>query len=553
MSLQNSISITKEIAVDKSHIENFCLESDKGTKKLREKFHRNAVNERNKYVDKQKNLFNYYSRRVYLELDKRVKKLLPDNNIEMFDEMNTTIDKYENLVVETNEKLSVGVKMGLELLISSITDTISLQQLNDCLKIFITKFNCANIVLTSNDFSYSMFTKTYMDMYFENCNSSNFMDTASVCFEKVYFECPKIIMHLKMNLRNIIGKYNNQLIQYMNQKVEQVLLGEGISKNQVIPLYLKSRTELMWAMEKDPHRNLEIFLKKQENINDYLPESFIKEKKFSTFALGGSYVALSEEEKVKYNSVIRDFYGVVNELKEYYRYEVILKDLIKRFKDKDSSKSLFDQKTKEVSEGEKNRLKILKDYNKSGKPNLFGFIGKDLTKVSKLHINEELVKLNQLYIELDNATFNYKLASDLNDASSIYDIFAASLLSFSYLEKAFVDNFSTEEGFSLEKEFKRYIEFLYSSFNDFLRKVNGLADYDITEVLADKYKILGLNVNVEDVSREKIDMTREVLDFIIRSLCVEENSLNSIKMSYICKIKDIKPLDGWEIVDEEII
>lgn len=553
MSLLHDISISKEIEVDKSHIENFCLESDKGTKKLRQKFHKNAVIERNKYVEKQRKIFNNYSKRVYFELDGRVNRLLPIDNEKMFEEMYKTIDNYEDLVIGINDKLSVGVKMGLDLLISSITDTVSLRELNECLKLFISKFSSASITLTSEDFDYSMFTKTYMDMYFENCSNDNFMNTASVCFEKVYFECPKIIMHLRMCLRNIINKYDNQLAQYMKEKVEQTLSDKKIDKNEIIPLYLKSRTELMWARRKDPFRNLSVFLNKEEIIADYIPGSFTYEKKFSTFTLGGSYAALSDIEKNKFNSVIKDFYGVVNELKEYYRYEVILKDLIKKYKEKDNSKSLFEQKTKEVSESEKNRLKILKEYYKSGKPHLFGFGSKDMTKVSKLHINEELVKLNQLYNELESVAFNYKMASTLDDASSLYDIFASSLLSFDYLEKSFIENFGSEEDFTLEGEFRRYIKFLFSAFNDFLRKVNGLADYDISEVLADKYKILGLNVSVEDISREKIDMTRETLNYIIRSLCIEENNLNSVKINYICKIKDIKPLDDWEIVNEEII
>ena len=240
-------------------------------------------------------------------------------------------------------------------------------------------------------------------------------------------------------------------------------------------------------------------------------------------------------------------------MKEYYRYEFILKDLIKRYKDKDSAKANFDAKQKEVLESEKNREKYLKEYNNSGKKNLFGFIGKDLRKISKLHINEELIKLNQLYNELDNLEFNYKLSMVLEDASSSYDIISSSLLSFSYLEKMFVQNFGEEDDFNLEKEFYRYISFLFNSFNAFLRKVNGFADYNICEVIADKYQILGLKVNIVDVSEEKLNVTMEVLDYIIRNLCLTGATLDSKKIHYICKIKDIKPLDGWEIVNEEII
>lgn len=557
MSLLNDISILKEIEVDKNHIDNFPLESEKGTKKLREKFHRNAVNERNKYVDKQLKSFGYYSRRVYLELDSRLEKIMPINNDAMFEEMDKTINKYENLVIEINDKLAVSVKLGLDILLSRITDTISLEMLNNSLSEFIEKFKLANIVLTSDDFSYSMFTKTYMDMYLENIGKEDFKDTASVCFEKVYFECPRIIMHLKMCLHNIIFKYSEQLNKYMEDSISKTLTLEEIERKQVIPLYLRSKTELMWAMAKDPFRNLELFLSKKENISDYVVNSFTREKKFSVFALGGSYNSLSEEARKKYDVVIRDFYGVLNELKEFYRYEVILKDLIKRFKEKENSKITYEQKNKEVIECDKVRQKLLKDYFGDNKPKFLDFFHKkakkDSKKVSMLHINEELVKLNKLYEELNDVEFNMTMADSLDDASSIYDIFEASLLSFSYIEKMFIETFGDEEDFDLEKEFKRYIKFLFSSFNDFLRKVNGLADYNITEIIADKYKILGLNVSVDDISKEKIDMTRETLNFIIKSLCIEESSLDSSKMNYICKIKAITPLEGWEIVNEEII
>lgn len=553
MSLLSDVSIIKQIEVDKTHIENFPLESEKGTKKLRAKFHRNAVSERNSYVEKQMNIFNYFSRRVYFELDSRITKLLPINNDLMFDEMAKDIDKYENLVIEINDKLSVSVKMNLEILLSSITDTISLEQLNTKIRTFIDNFKEANIVLTSDDFSYSMFTKTYMDMYFENIDKYDFKDIASVCFQKVYFECPKIIMHIKMCLRSIINKYDAQLVKYMDEKTKKELEEENVEKKQVIPEYLRNKTEYMWSLKKDPYRNLDKFLSKKESIADYLIDSPTRESKFSTFAIGGSYSSLDEEAEAKFDMVIRDFYGVLGELREFYRYEVILKDLIKRYKEKESSKATFDQKSKEVAESEKVRQKLLKDYLNSGKPKLFGFLGKDLTKVSKLHINEELVKLNQLYVELDNAAFNNKIATILDDAASIYDIFETSLLSFSYIEKKFIETFGEEDDFDLEKEFKRYIKFLFSSFNDFLRKVNGLVDYDITKIVADKYKILGLNIDVENISRDNIGSTKEVLEFVINSLCIEENDLNSEMINYICKIKEIKPLEGWEIVNEEII
>ena len=121
------------------------------------------------------------------------------------------------------------------------------------------------------------------------------------------------------------------------------------------------------------------------------------------------------------------------------------------------------------------------------------------------------------------------------------------------MEKKFIQYFGDDEGFSLESEFRRYIRFLYSPYNDFLRKINGLAQYNVTSVIADKYKILGLNISVEDVSKEKLDVTKKVVDYIVKALCIDENSLDSIKLDFICRVKDISPDEGWELVNEDII
>ena len=51
-SADNTIDI-KDIEIDKNHIDNFQLESSTGTKKMKEKFYKNAASERNAYIEKE--------------------------------------------------------------------------------------------------------------------------------------------------------------------------------------------------------------------------------------------------------------------------------------------------------------------------------------------------------------------------------------------------------------------------------------------------------------------------------------------------------------------
>lgn len=553
MSQLSNCHIISEIDIDKNHIDNFPLECEKGTKKLKDKFHKNAVNERNKYVEKQKKLFDIYNKKVYYELNDRVEKMYPINNENMFIEMNKTIDRYENYVIESNTLLNVSFRMNFDFLISNIKDNSSLEQFNSLLLDFINRFKSAGIDLSVKDFDYSMFTEKYMSMFFSNYNDSNFNSIASECFEKVYFECPKIIMHMRLNLKNILRTYEVQLEKYLASRVSNDLAREGITSDNLLSTYLKSKNEIKWVMGKDPYSNLKLFLDKELIITDYLVNSPICEKNFSTFVNSGSYLELSDEEKNKYHNVIREFSDVLSELKEYYRYEFLLKDIVKRYKDKEKSKGLFEAKSKEIATVEKNRLKLVKDYAKSLKPNLFGKINHEKSKVCKFHLNEEMVNLDKLYYECNDLEFNKLCFDNLNDTSSIYDFISMSLSSFQYMEKMFTDKFKDEDNFDLEKEVSRFIKFLYNPYNEFMRKINALVDYDVTKVIADKYTILGLKISFDDISKDNISMTESIINYIVKVLLLEENSLNISKIKFICDVKNLSPLDGWKYVYEEII
>ena len=61
MNKVDELPITKEINIDKNHIDNFKLETETGTKRLKEKFHKEAVNNRNNYVNRQLNIFSKIS------------------------------------------------------------------------------------------------------------------------------------------------------------------------------------------------------------------------------------------------------------------------------------------------------------------------------------------------------------------------------------------------------------------------------------------------------------------------------------------------------------
>ena len=82
----------------------------------------------------------------------------------------------------------------------------------------------------------------------------------------------------------------------------------------------------------------------------------------------------------------------------------------------------------------------------------------------------------------------------ISDISSIYDLFMLAYSCYFYLEKAVEEKFNEDDDFSIDEEFIKYFDFIYNVDNSFLTKINGFVDYDITEIVAEKYKLLELKV-----------------------------------------------------------
>jgi hypothetical protein len=164
-----------------------------------------------------------------------------------------------------------------------------------------------------------------------------------------------------------------------------------------------------------------------------------------------------------------------------------------------------------------------------------------------MKMNEQINNLNKLYGELKDLEV-YSVIDKLSEACSIYDLFAKSFLCYDYLEKMFIDNLSEDEAFHLDGEFKRYFMFLYNPSNEFLRKINAVVDYDISTIIADKYKLLGLNITAEELISDNIDVIREVVNYIRFVYNVEDSNISFIDIDFMCKFSNLQRVEDIEII-----
>ena len=525
-------TILEQIEIDKTHIDDFPLETEEGTKRAKEKFYEKAVIERNQYVNRQIKIFEEYSNAALEEIKKRYNEQIPKSREEEFKIEKEKVKEYFELV-KLNADISDPFHLKLDFLIASIKDDTSLEELNNILFLFIEEMKKNGINLTIEDFNYTMFVEEYMTSFLENSS----YDAMKPIFEKIFFTCPDLKIHLKLCLNDIIKKHSKELKEAYLKKKEADFSAFQVDASSVIDTYISHKNSLNNSIDLDPY-NLSIpFLNSELKISDYLKDSPTREKNFDSFSLLGPYKDLDDASKKDFNEAIKDLYLTLKELKSYYGYQFIIEDLKERYKSKDSIKTTFQAKEKEYLTEEKNRLKILKEYKKASG---IGFLAKNNPtnmKLAKQKMNEEILKLNTIYEEYIDLYMTKEIAT-LNESSSIYDFFVTSLKSFTFLEKSF-ENDEVLSANKLVDNIESYFDFIYHPNNYFLRKMNAFREEAIEEIVSEKYRFLNINITNEMINKEMIDATIESILYLVRIQNIEKSNISIERINELCQMQDI--------------
>ena len=534
--------IKKEIEINENHINNFHLETETGTKKMKEKFHRNAVKERNAYIEKELTKFKEYQKSTYQELNSYVQANMPEDKDNQYNEEQQNLEELLKILPLTNDKISLEMKLGYAHIFYELSEEAgaSLKVINACLLDFIQKMKDAQIELTINNFSYSPFTLSYMTALLTNKGQENFDDLMQESFKSIYWECPEIIMHLRRNLLYLVKKNYQKLKEYNHTLATKVVTEKNLTVNSIENVYQNARNELEIKKAKDEYNNIQLFLNKNKNIDDYIEGSPLRNKSFNHLVIKETYHDLTEEEKEVFDREIINLGKHLQVLKEYYRYESIVKDLIGRFKKKEESKTKYVTKQKEIETEEKTREKLYKEYQKANGIGLFARKNETKQAEIKVKMKEQINKLDKLYQELEELEIDIKIAENLTEGSSIYDALIASLSSYTYIEKVMIEKFKDiDVDFNLSNYVKEYLEFIYNPNADFLRKITVLLDYDIARVISEKYELLGIHLDKEEISPDSIDSEIQTVNVVTLVNNIKASNMSIDQMKLICDINKI--------------
>ena len=533
------VELSDSIEESKNYIEQIPLEMNKGTKTVKKKFHEKQVLIRNDFIVSEIKKYTEYQDFLLSNINMRIEKLMPISHNQEFEQQEKYICKLLKLSVLEN---NYSNKIYFYDIIKNILELAqygenNIDNMNSKLKNIIDYFISVGIKVDLNLFHYSNATLEYMKKFLEEVNSDDFYKNMRVTFESLYFENPQIINHLKLNLLLIVNRYQKKIIEYnLNQLNKKKI---ELSSDSLYKDYCNKSEELMIKINTDPFYILDKFLNEQLKVDDYYNYKEASDTYFSSLLGNNSFSKLSSEKQTELYSQVLKLKSSIAELKEYFYFKPMIDDLLKIYKNNTDITKKYNEKQKEIEDNLKIRTKLFHTYQKLCKPNLLGKVNQSKIDKAKLLLNQKINELSKLYDELNQIEINYLIFTHINDSSSIKSLLLQATYSYPYL-KSIYDNIynNEEEPIEFEEFESRLIKFIYNPNSTFIDKSSIIIE-NIESVVAEKYRLFDLKINVSDLEVDSIQKLESIVDSIVNLYYLIETKADMRDIKFIYQGKHI--------------
>ena len=470
-------------------------------------------------------------KKKYLEYLNNIKE---EYSNKLIDIKNIIIDRYNNyLDIKENPDISklseFSINYNILSLNSKYTSSLNkmnldinlyrlkhyykddIKSVNNIIENIIKSFKDIGINIKIDDFKYSNYVKNYMlNVYKNKEDDKNLYNN----FEKIYWECPKIINLIRLNFYKIyfdnIKNINNYYLK--NNKIN----------NNYINTIIDNNNKLEEIVHNDKRYIINKFINNELLLNDYLDTNIDK--------LMNKYI-LDRNNEHNYNNLFK----LVNNLEEYkgyLKYQGIIDNIKNLYKDKNNYQNIYNNKLKDIVKEEKELYSINSKLNK--------------TSIFKLKDNKKRELLLKVDSLLDNLIKDYNLLEELNIKDNIYkyisddtnlkDILEIVSYNFKYLYDYYKeenDNLTINELCSMLDELK-----IYLSSNEFniINNVKINEDKNISQTITDHYILLNIRLTDEDIN-ENIDSTIKNINTLLYYYDLKRLGIDREVLEFLVQVK----------------
>ena len=454
------------------------------------------------------------------EMNSRYNKI---TSIQVNDEIITVsenIFKLDNLVLSEKGKTSFE-RMQLDKLTYKINGYYkkNLEVINKDIIECVNKFEEVGIKLTGKDFKISEYANEYMTVLLEefergNINSERVKDT----FEKVYWKSSDLIIHILINIRQIYDKNETTINKYYKSKTDEILSTLKVTEKQVQDKKEELIKKLNFLRSVDGKIILDSFLNGVYNIDDYRRDTYTN---IYENLISKKIEDLDVEEKKSMDDNFKKLNNNLTEYTNYLEYKFIIDEIfnLKKIKDKENDANK-DKKNKisnyEIVRKEINKLfqeiKKINDSIEQGKNNKNPFLcffrkkafPKDNTAII-LERDNKILELKELYFKLDNCKLKDKIFENISDTSKIYDAFKIASSDYGFLARTIIKKHKDIVEDDIDKMIEKFTSFIRLYPFNVLNNVNIKEKKDISIIIKDKHKLLGIEVSKENFTESNLE------------------------------------------------
>ena len=482
------------------------------------------------------------------EIEDRYTELTTVEENKEIPQLEQEILKYDMAEKNTDTRSSFE-KMGLDRVVYNVNGYYksNLERLNKELIFSVKQFEKVGIKLTAEDFCISEYAKKYMEVllseaYEGDINSEAVKNT----FEKVYWQCSEVVSHLYVNIRYIYDRYENQIDKFYNEKAQEILKSlsltlEGVEEKKAELIKQKNQIE-----ETDNKNILDKFYTGSLNINDYKEDNY---KRIYLELTNKDVTKLSETEKREIDENIDKLNTNLTEYAKYLEYKFLVEEVLQTRqellknaeanKDKKVKKTQYELIKEEIK---KLQTEIFKLNAKIEKPNKGFFDRKKEEKKDSIAIlqrNNLVLDLKKTYMQLDEEMIKQKILQNLDETSSLYDVIKFASSYYGYMAKVMIKNNEDITDKEIGEKAEKIRKFVNFSNFTVINHVNISDTKELSIIIKDKYKLLGMQISKENFEDDSIeDLIRKVK--IINTYNNILKSKFSIKdLEYIMNVKEM--------------
>lgn len=515
----NLSNITNKISVDKEALSTLPRNNEKN------------INAYLKKVSTYKTTYQKLENEIIEEMKQRISKI---NEIEKSEELLNLEDEIKNtegVIYLLNDIDTSYEKMDLDRILYNLNFYYkkNLEIVNDTILYCIKKFEEVGIKLTLKDFTYSKYVNEYINVFLqelenENINSKRIKSK----FEEIYWKCPDIIVHIKLNIIYLYLKNEKYIDKYYNKQKEMLI--KNFAKEAILNRYIELKKRLIDKTEEDKSIIINNFLSGNLKVKDYSVSSI--ESSYLKFISIEDLQEMNEDKRKEINSALIKLSNSLYEYKNYLKYKFIIDAVKEEYKNKEQNKNVYAQNKKEVSAKES---KLFKTNNKI---NGHGILVKSNDKYV-VEANNLILELKEKYNDLEKSKINDKIYNELDENSTILDVLKVASSFYSFLYKCAREEFvdATDEEINLFIDELR--EFVRWPYYTMLNNITMTDTKDLAIVIKDRYQLLNINIEKEELEEENLDSLISTIETIKMYDNLQKNNLSVDEIEGIYEFKKI--------------